>query len=197
LRIFSGQQIELSEVWDLSWRYLGRFFTLGLVAALVLLPFGIIFYVVAVGAALASRPPGETASEAFRHVRYWPSALIFVIPTIVVDFGLTFVTPALAYTTASIDRARRIGLSMVRTTWPENALYVLFPPLALQLVANLPFSIDRGSRLLLGASSLVVVLLNLVAKGATAAFYLRRTDVVGTGSLAGEGSAPRAAAETA
>jgi hypothetical protein len=64
----------------------------------------------------------------------------------------------------------------------SHALDVLFPPLALQLAANFPFSVDRGSRLLPAAISLAVALLNFVAKGAAAAFYLRRKEVIPTGS---------------
>src|SRR3989442_10207954 len=53
---------------------------------------------------------------------------------IAMDFALTFVTPALAFTTRSAWRALGIGLAMIRQTWPRSALYVLCPPLALSVM---------------------------------------------------------------
>jgi len=86
------------------------------------------------------------------------------------DFALTFVTPALAYTTRSALRAMGIGVAMIRQTWPRSALYVLCPPLALNLLHMIhPFS---GRTVGLAISSVLVVV-SLLAKGAIAAFYLR------------------------
>ena len=44
----------------------------------------------------------------------------FAALAIVMDFALTFVTPALAYTTRSVVRAWDIGLAMIRQTWPRS-----------------------------------------------------------------------------
>ncbi len=86
------------------------------------------------------------------------------------DFALTFVTPALAYTTRSAVRALRIGLAMIRQTWPRCAFYVLCPPLAVNILSVVyPVSIP-GARLVL---DVVLALAWLLAKGAIAAFYLR------------------------
>src|SRR6266404_7511603 len=41
----------------------------------------------------------------------------FAALAIAMDFALTFVTPALAYTTRSVILAWDIGLSMIRQTW--------------------------------------------------------------------------------
>jgi hypothetical protein len=86
------------------------------------------------------------------------------------DFALTFVPPALAYTTRSAWRAVGIGVAMIRQTWPRSALYVLCPPLALNF---LHYIFPVGGLVLQSAITFVVTLVGLLAKGAIAAFYLR------------------------
>jgi hypothetical protein len=97
---------------------------------------------------------------------YW----IFGLVTVAVDFGLTFVTPALAYTTPSAAEAMSIGAAMIRETWPRCMLYVLCPPLALNLGILIAPTENPWVDL---AATIVLVTFGLVAKGAIAAFYLR------------------------
>ena len=97
------------------------------------------------------------------------------------DFALTFVPPALAYTTRSAWRASGIGFTMIRQTWPRSALYVLCPPLALNLL-NYIFPV--GGVVLRFVLTSVCVLVGLLAKGAIAAFYLRER-----GSYSDDGAA--------
>jgi hypothetical protein len=90
---------------------------------------------------------------------------------IAIDLVLTFATSALVFTTRSAWDALRIGLRMIRETWPRSALYVLCPPLALSTfnaiyrnhVSVAPWLVTTA----------LLVLLALLTKGATAAFYLR------------------------
>jgi len=89
---------------------------------------------------------------------------------VAMDFALTLVTPALAYTTRSAWRALGIGFAMIGQTWPRSALYVLCPPLALSLL-NYIFPV--GGAVLRFVLTSVCVLVGLLAKGAIAAFYLR------------------------
>src|SRR5947199_2861264 len=95
----------------------------------------------------------------------------------------TFVTPALAYTTRSAVRSVGIGFAMIGQTWPRSALYVLCPPLALNLL-NYIFPVGGLALQLLLTS--VVTLVGLLAKGAIAAFYLRER-----GSYSEDGAAYR------
>lgn len=66
-----------------------------------------------------------------------------------------------------------MGLRMLASDWPRCAWYVLFPPLAVVLVSQ---AFGRGNAL--GIEWLPLTLaaagLNLLFKGATTAFYLRR-----------------------
>jgi len=86
------------------------------------------------------------------------------------DFALTFVTPALAYTTRSASRAMGIGFAMIRQTWPRSALYVLCPPLALNLL-HLIHPVSNSA--VQWAINPLLLFVSLLAKGAIAAFYLR------------------------
>ena len=102
---------------------------------------------------------------------------------IAMDFALTFVTPALAYTTRSAWRALGIGFAMIGQTWPRSALYVLCPPLALSL---LNYIVPVGGAVLHFILTSVLLLISLLAKGAIAAFYLRER-----GSYSEDGAAYR------
>src|SRR3989449_4531152 len=146
--------------------FIGRFFAAGL-------PFGIVLSGFYFTAFRVHRPVGGPMPGRF-HV----GAGLWLLG---MDFALTFVTPALAYTTRSALRAMGIGFAMIRQTWPRSALYVLCPPLALNLLQVIhPVS---GHTVGLAISS-VLVLISLLAKGAIAAFYLRER-----GSYSDDGAA--------
>src|SRR5439155_25886579 len=66
---------------------------------------------------------------------------------ILLDFALTFVTPALAFSTRRAKEALAMGLRMIPSEWPRAALYVLVPPLAILLVAHLVPGIASFRRL--------------------------------------------------
>jgi hypothetical protein len=162
LRAFRRSSIRPGELWGLTWAFVWRFVKLGLLIFVTLLP------------VLA--------------IAYWnPSLLTLLIAILAVpiDMSLTFVTPALSYTTKSVRTALRLGLRMVRTEWPASAWYVLFPPLATLAAARiLPASrVGIPGRFGLAVAS---TLLYVAFKGATAAFYLRRHDVGQNGAAFSE-----------
>ncbi len=94
---------------------------------------------------------------------------------VMTDVVLTFVTPALAYTCPRVRDAIRSGIRMIFTEWPKSAWYVLTPPLAAVIVASglRPFRKPIG----VAVGGGIAVLVNLLMKGATAAFFLRRAKV--------------------
>jgi hypothetical protein len=158
------------EALSLTFRYFGRFFVLGLlvfaVSLVALLPL-----IVATVSHMSTAADGSvtTSGTGLGYLVY--GALV----TLVLDVVLTFVTPALVFTSHRVGTALRVGLRLLRVTWPHTALYVMVPPLAAVLVslyAGLPAAVSVP---------LVVVstLLNLVVKGATAAYYLRVMPSVG------------------
>src|SRR5437016_6423339 len=154
-RRFRDQPVAVRHLLWLVGPYIGRFFAVGL-------PFGIVFSGFCFAAFRVHRPVGGPMPGWF-HV----GAGLFLLG---IDFALTFVTPALAYTTRSAVRAMGIGFAMIRQTWPRSALYVLCPPLALNLLHMIhPIS---GRTVGLAISSVLVVL-PLLAKGAIAGYYLR------------------------
>jgi hypothetical protein len=160
LRRQKGQAVTLDTLLRAGLRFFGRFFRLG---CLMSAPVIFLVFLLMDHGKLSSAPRVGLA-------------IFFVV----MDFSLTFVTPALVFTTRSVREALRIGWQMIRQTWPRSGLYVLCPPLALTMLnyvyrTQLPF--------LAVATTAALTLLALLAKGATVAFYLRerpaRPDVVG------------------
>ena len=166
LRVWRGRDLSPGEVWRFSWSFLGRFVVLGLfVGWPLVVVYGVFtFFVIAD----QRRGPVEPA--------YYIGIAVF---SLALDFLLTFVTPALAYTTRSASQALTLGVRMIRATWPAGALYVFFPPLALQLLIYQPQRAAGLSTAVFVVASAVAALVNLLFKGAVAAFYLRQVPDVG------------------
>jgi hypothetical protein len=97
-----------------------------------------------------------------------------VLLTVAMDLVLTFVPSALVYTTRSATKALRIGVAMIRQTWPRSGLYVLCPALALNMLNAIYPTRIVAVRLL---TTVGFSLLALIAKGATASFYLRERPI--------------------
>ncbi len=168
-RHLEGKPLTLRHLLRLVIPFAGRFIALGLLCGIV-----VAFFVFATVFAFGWRGLQAGQTPAWLPVTF---GVVFVG----MDFALTFVTPALAYTTRSAVRALGIGFGMIRQTWPRCALYVLCPPLALSIMSWVfPVSILVAQLTL----SMVLVLVGLVAKGAIAAFYLRER-----GSYSDDGAA--------
>ncbi len=160
LRHFAGKPVTLRHLLSLVEPFMGRFLALGLLAGIAPLVLLVPLTLLWGGGVKALVPRARIGTIAF---------------ALALDFALTFVPPALAFTTRSVRRALRIGFALIRQTWPRCALYVLCPPLALNL-NNLVFRPgDLPMLRLLGAAFLAIVA--LLAKGATVAFYLRQQPV--------------------
>lgn len=159
LRAFRGQPFRTDEIWSLSVRFFGRMFVLGVVTSLLaaLVVFPVVF---------VTQVPGRLVALPMSFV------MAGAVVTLLVDVALTFVVPALAYTTRSVREAFRIGFGTIRETWPRSALYLLTPGIAATLPALLlgPDSFSLIGRVTLG---LVGAMLALWFKGAIAAYYLR------------------------
>jgi hypothetical protein len=153
--------------------YIGRFLRLALLAGLVSIPVRAVTTVILVRW-LGQMGKLETA-ETLNHAE-------LVAMMVVADLALTFVTPALVFTTRSAREALRIGFRMIRRTWPRSGLYVLCPPLALNLLNSMYRTHHHPVVTVVTTAALTV--LALVAKGATAAFYLREQPVASAPSPA-------------
>ncbi len=169
LRAYRGKVIHLGELWRLTRAFIFRYMVLGL------LVFGPTFVAFAVAILWLVRPAWVGPQPLPSVSTLQTMAILMFLLTIPIDVFLTFVTPALAYTTPSVRKALGIGWRMLRNEWPESAGYALVPPLALLLgIQTLPESLlGRTGELVLSGGG---VLLNLWFKGATAAFYFRRYD---------------------
>jgi hypothetical protein len=159
-----GKSITLGELLSLAPSFIGRFASLTFWVGIVVTPIGIVGCVVA--AHLGVQPDTPLGRGLIRGG--------VAIIMIAVDLALTFVTSALAFSTSSAREAIRIGLSMIRRTWPRSGLYILCPPLALNMLNTIyPTQIPLVSLVTTSA----LALLALITKGATAAFYLRERPV--------------------
>jgi hypothetical protein len=176
LRRHQQTKVTLPELVALAPSFVGRFLSLGLRVGIVVAPvMSICGYVM--GRFQSVLPvSGQTALR-----------LGIGLMMLAVDLVLTFVPSALVYTTRSAREALRIGRAMIRQTWPRSALYVLCPPLALNMLnAMYPTHVPLVS--LLTTAGLAA--LGLLAKGATAAFYLRQHPVTQAGADAAAGGPP-------
>jgi len=162
-----GKEVTLRHLLGGSPVFIGRFFALGLLAGMMAVP--------ATGVAAGVAAALTASSIEALALRATVVNVIVVLVTVLVDFAFTFVTPALVFTTSSATKAIGIGFRMIRQTWPRSGLYVLCPPLALNML-NVMFPIRLPLVTLVSTAAFAV--LALVAKGATAAFYLREHPIV-------------------
>ncbi len=159
LRAFRGKTMGPGEASRFTKAFFGPFFVLDLLVGLIL--------IVPFGALLRIRPTG--------------TVFYVAVLTVLMDVLLTFVTPALAYSTDRATEALKTGWRLLRGDWPGCAWYALTPPLAVTLVNR---TLPRSSLALVPAAIIGTVawMLNLWFKGATAAYYLRGHDVGDDGS---------------
>jgi hypothetical protein len=168
LRAFTGRRLSVRAALSVSFSYWPRLLCLGLLVGVVTIPLSIPITIAAVSA-------GTDGSA--RHAQLGVGWLIYSAAlSLLIDFTLTFVTPALIYTSGRARDALTIGLGLLRQTWPHAAPYVLIPPLAVVILGRL----SQGPVGAIGAAVIVVsYALNLLAKGATACYYLRLVAPVG------------------
>jgi hypothetical protein len=159
LRAFRGGQFQRGEFWPLNSAFRGRYFRLGILSVLAMVPG--MFLALAIGG--------------------YGGVAVFITWTFAVDAALTFVTPALAFSTRSAFEALRAGLQLARRTWPASALYILIPPLAIRLAAA-TVSSQRSAVILAIVADTISVLLLCWFRGATARFYLRYNETEDDGA---------------
>ncbi|MDT7572770.1 MAG: hypothetical protein QOE05_2944 [Actinomycetota bacterium] len=162
LRAYTGRTLALRAALRASPTYWGRFVALAFWVGVLTSP----LYIPALvyGGAFDEESRGTQA-----HLGTW--ALVYLaVGSLVTDFLLTFVTPAIVFNTRRARSAMKIGLRLLRLTWPHAALYVLFPPLAVLLLTRF----SQGPVGWSGAALIVIsTLVNLLAKGAVTSYYLR------------------------
>lgn len=165
LRGFRRDRLAADEIGPLTFAFLGRFIVLGLLVMLVLVPVSAV-----------ARGVLDTTGI----------VITSVVLGLIMDFALTFVTPALTFTTRSATEALGSGVRMIRKTWPASTYYVLAPGLLATTLSWVWPGTDAG---LIVAQSFCVVsgMLALLFKGAVVAFFLRlHTDVGSQGAAYAE-----------
>jgi len=158
-----GERVALSELLADVPFFIGRFLRLGLLVGMAVTP------LICVLGYLVSRHDADAT-----HAGATTGRIAVVTIMVPLDLALTFVTSALVFTTRSAWQALRIGLAMIRQTWPRSGLYLLCPPLALNML-NAIYPTDILVVTVVTTAGLG--LLALLAKGAIVAFYLRERPV--------------------
>jgi hypothetical protein len=153
LRAFRGETLGREEIWPLTSAFRRRFIALAFIFGLAMIP-AILPFVLISGS---------------------PGVIGFFVWILALDAAMTFVTPALAFSTRSVFAAITTGFRLARRAWPASALYMFIPPLAARLAAAVLWN-DRISVIMTIVADITAVLLNLLFKGATARFYLRFHD---------------------
>ena len=151
-----GEVPAASTLWRMSWLYFGRFFRLGLLMVLITSPLVLPF----------------ALSVVHNLTRL---SLAFLVWSVALDIALTFVTPALAFSTYSAWQALKLGVATLDRLWPRDMLYALVPPLAITIVARATPGVF-GSRVVTAAAGAAAQLLTLLFAGATTLMYIREVD---------------------
>lgn len=155
-RAFASQAMSPHEVW-LSLRH---FFWPFLRLAILVGSFGVI----------VSLPVQLTLPD-----NEWALVVVLTVVFLLTDVALTFVVPALTFSTRKVREAARIGLVMIRDQWPGAASYALAPPLAVLVLVRAPLVFGRLGSIGRFATCVGATLLSLAFKGAIARFFLMRT----------------------
>lgn len=167
LRGYRGLSLTPREALRFTRAFFGRYFSLAL---FTMIPFIAVLIMVSIAVALWVDDPG------LRRV------IAFSLPILVVDVLLTFATPALAFTTSSASRAVGIGWRMLKAGWPGTAWYAFLPPMAILALTYTRSPENAESGMFWAVASGGAALLNLLAKGAVAAFYLRQYETTDDGA---------------
>lgn len=163
LRAYQGRPIHAGELWRLTLAFWGRYVALGLATLVVIVPALVVGFRAGFGG--------------------FTFVVVLAAAVFVVDVVLTFVTPALAYSTRRVREALRIGARELRTGWRRHLWYIVAPPLTAQVLTATNVAAEpASSRSWTLALTGVAALLALVFKGAIAASYLRRHPTLDDGA---------------
>ena len=156
-RLHEGDALGSREIWPLTRSFIGRFVLLGAEIFIALI---VPITVLSILLYRAGAPFGILIAAN-------------IMVGLVTDVLLTFVVPALALTTRSVHQAWRLGLAMIRHTWPTSAWYICAPGLSLVVAARLLQGGQLNSLLTFVVTAATAVVA-LWFKGAIVAFYVRQ-----------------------
>jgi hypothetical protein len=150
-RIFDGIGISVAELWSATWRYFPRFLIFSLLGAVVLVP-TVVWTLI----------KGEFTDA---------TAFALSVSLAIASVLVTFMLPALAFTSRRVRDGLRIGLRILKEDWRGCRWYALFP-------AGASLAAARLSVLEVAVPGPVWTSLATVAivafDGAVVRYYLRR-----------------------
>jgi hypothetical protein len=150
-RVFDGTGVSVAELWSATWRYFPRFLILSLLTLVVLVP-----------SFVWALSEGEFTGA----MSIAPSLSLSVASVF-----LTFVLPALAFTTRRVRDGVRIGLGILKEDWRRCRWYALFPAGAGFAAARLSVLETAVPGVVWTALATMVI---VTFDGAVVRYYLRR-----------------------
>jgi hypothetical protein len=165
LSVFTGTQLLMGDALSATKEYVGRYLRLGLLVV------GTWVYPIVIYVAIRWAREHPDGQHQAIPIPTWARVTV-LLGSFVLDVLLTFVGPALAFSTTSVFEALRSGLSYLRRSLPSSAWYVLTPGLTL----STGFLVFPNT--VLGTSHTFAIavfggMAGFAFKGAIAAFYLR------------------------
>lgn len=166
LRLWTGRTLTLGEAWRATLRCFGRFFVLGLLVVGIATVLAVPLIVAVVREVDLSTGTAPELSDLPR----WTAVYAVLLATTGYVL-LTFVSPALVYSSRRVRDAIPIGLRLLRVSWPRTAPYAVLPA----ALAGVPGLFVGFAPLSPGTvlTTLLSTLVLAVGRGAAAAFYLR------------------------
>ncbi|HVF54280.1 MAG TPA: hypothetical protein VNC78_11855 [Actinomycetota bacterium] len=165
LRLFRGKELPAAEALAMTWQFLGRYLLLALITGV---PAAALYALGIWAAGGFGSDPRPTEP---------PVMAAGLLAVLLVGFALTFIAPALAFTTRQIRAAGRIGFRMLSEGWPRTFSYALIPSIALAFVTYAPSLLAPDSLAYQLPGVVVMALLSTLFRGGIAAYYLRYMEV--------------------
>lgn len=167
-RLVHGDQLAPNQLWLTTWRYLGRYFLMGL------------FYIPVVAVAVWAVLSDGIEREGEPNVALPIGTQIFLTLLVVaMEILLTFVFPALALSTRKISQAWRIGWDLLTHNWRRDAWYAIAPAVTLQSSYTFIVPLIEAGPIVDVSVSLGLALLALIFRIAITREYVRLMPVTG------------------
>lgn len=150
-RVFDGTGVSVTELWLATWRYFPRFLVMSLLVVLSIFPVWVVAQLVGVATSTV--------------------LLVLAVAMAIAAVFLTFVLPALAFTSRRVRDGLRIGVRILKEDWRRCRWYALFPAGAGLAAARLSVLETAVPGVVWTALATVLI---VVFDGAVVRYYLRR-----------------------
>jgi hypothetical protein len=165
---FAEARPSARRIWFRSWRYFVRFLPVAIVA--------LVGFPLLIGGVVLPLVFRLGHASDF-HSMWLRIEITVAVWSFLLDFVLTFVMPALVFTTANPFKAFGIGLRYLRDAWSAVKWHALVPPMAVIVIGQIIGGHQTAAYGIV--ITLLGAMLNLLFKGAQVRAYLAHADELG------------------